>query len=47
MKDPYYGIPSHSVKGLEKTLNPLENNVSDFVHDPTPMEQDHEKSQAH
>ena len=45
MKDPDYGAPSHLVEELEKTLNPLENSGSDYVLDPTPMEQDHEKSQ--
>ena len=45
MKDSDYGAPSHLVKGLEETLNPLENSGSDYVLDPTPMEQDHEKSQ--
>ena len=45
MKDPDYGAPSHLVEELEKTLNPLENSGSDYVPDPTPMEQDHKKSQ--
>ena len=45
-KDPYYGAPSHSVEGLEETLNPLENNEGDYVADPTPMEQDHDQSQS-
>ena len=45
MKDPDNGIPSHLVEGLEETLNLPENGGSDFVTDPTPLEQDHEKSQ--
>ena len=45
MKDPDYVSPSHLIKGLKETLNPLENNESDYVPDPTPIEQDHEKSQ--
>ena len=45
MEDPDNGAPSHSVEGLEETLNLSKNNGSDFVLDPTPMEQDHEKSQ--
>ena len=45
MEDPEYGAPSHSVKKLEETLNPHRNSGSDFVLDPTPMEQDHEQSQ--
>ena len=45
MEDPDNGAPSYSVKGLEETLNLLENSGSDFVPDPTLVEQDHEKSQ--
>ena len=45
MEDPNNGAPSHSVEGLEETLNLLENSGSDFVTDPTPVEQDHEKFQ--
>ena len=45
MKDLEYGTPSHSVKELEKNFNPYGNSGSDFVLDPTLMEQDHEQSQ--
>ena len=45
MENPDYGAPSHSVEGLEETLNLPKNSGSDFVLDPTPVEQDHEKSQ--
>ena len=45
MEDPNNGAPSHSVEGLEETFNFPENSGSDLVPDPTPMEQDHEKSQ--
>ena len=31
MEDPDDGASSYSVEGLEETLNPLENNGSDFV----------------
>ena len=44
MKDPNYGAPSHSVEGLEKTLNLPKNSGSDYVLDPTPIEQNHEQS---
>ena len=44
MEDPDNGAPSHLVEGLEETLNLLENSGSDFVPDPTFVEQDHEKS---
>ena len=46
MEDPDYGALSHLVEGLEETLNPLKNSGNDYVLDPTPMEQDHEKSQS-
>ena len=46
MKDPDYDAPSHSVEGLEETLNLSENSGSDFVPDSILMEQDHEKSQS-
>ena len=45
MKDPDFDAPSHSVEGLKKTLNLFENSGSNYVLDPTPMEQDHEQSQ--
>ena len=45
MEDPDYDTPSHSMEGLEETLNFLENSGSDFVPNPTLVEQDHEKSQ--
>ena len=45
MEDPDNGAPSHSVEGLEETLNLSKNSGSDFVPDLTPLEQDHEKSQ--
>ena len=45
MEDPDNGVPSHSVEGLEETLNLLENSGSNFMPDPTLVEQDHEKSQ--
>ena len=45
MEDPDYGASSHLIKGLEETPNLSENSGSDFVLDPTFMEQDHEKSQ--
>ena len=45
MEDPNNGAPSHSVEGLEETFNLPKNSGSDLVPDPTPMEQDHEKSQ--
>ena len=45
MEDPDYGALSHSVEGLEETLNPFKNSGSDYVPSPTPMEQDHEQSQ--
>ena len=45
MEDPDNGAPSHSVEGLEETFNLPENSGSDLVPDPTPVEQDHEKSQ--
>ena len=35
MEDPDNGAPSHSVKGLEETLNLSKNSGSDFVPDPT------------
>ena len=38
MEDPDNGAPNYSIMGLEETLNLLENNRSDFVSDPTPME---------
>ena len=47
MEDPDNGTPSYSVEGLEVTFNPSENSGSNFVPDPTLMEQDHEKSQPH
>ena len=46
-EDPDYGAPSHLVEGLEETFNPPKNSGSDYVPDPTLMEQDHEKSQPH
>ena len=45
MKDPDYGAPSHLVEKLEETFNHPKKSGSDYVLDPTPMEQDHEKSQ--
>ena len=42
MEDPEYSAISHSVEGLEETLNLLENSGRDYVPDSTPMEQDHE-----
>ena len=45
MKNPDYGASSHSIKGLKETLNPLENSESDYVPDPTHIEQDHKQSQ--
>ena len=45
MEDPDNDTPSYSVKGLEETLNLPENSGSDFVLNPTLVEQDHEKSQ--
>ena len=45
MKGPNNGTPSHSVEGLEETLNLPKNSGSDFVPYPTLVEQDHEKSQ--
>ena len=45
MEDPDYGAPSHSIEGLEETLNPPKNSGSDYVLDPTPIKQDHEQSQ--
>ena len=44
IKDPDNGAPSHSIEGLKQTLNLLKNSGSDFVPDPTIMEQDHEQS---
>ena len=38
MEDPDNGAPSHSVEGLEETLNLPENSGSDFVPDPTLVE---------
>ena len=46
MEDPDNGASSHSVEGLEETLNLFENSGSDFVTDPILVEQDHEKSQS-
>ena len=45
MEDPDNGAPSHSIEGLEETLNLLENNRIDYVLDLTLMEQDHEQFQ--
>ena len=45
MKYPDYGEPSHSIEGLEETLNLFKNSISDFVHDLPPIKQDNEKSQ--
>ena len=45
MEDQDNGVPSYSVEGLKETLNLFENSESDFVTDPTFVEQDHEKSQ--
>ena len=45
MEDLDYGASSHSVKGLEETLNPFKNSRNDYVPNPTPIEQDHKKSQ--
>ena len=45
MEDLDYGSPSHSVEELEETLNPPENSGSDYMHNSTVMEQDHEQSQ--
>ena len=45
MKDLDYGAPSNSIEGLEETLNPPKNSGSDYVPNPTLMEQDHEQSQ--
>ena len=45
MEDLDYGSPSHSVEELEETLNPPKNSGSDYMHNPTVMEQDHEQSQ--
>ena len=47
IKDPDNGAPSHSIEGLKQTFNLLKNSGSDFVPDPTPIKQDHEKSQRH
>ena len=46
MEDPDNGAPSHSVEGLEETFNLFDNSGSNLVPDPTPVEQDHEKSQS-
>ena len=46
MEDSDYGAPSHLVEGLEETFNPFENNESNYMPNPTSMEQDHEKSQS-
>ena len=46
MKDPDYGAPSHLEEGLDETLNPFENSESDYMPDPTSMDQDHEKFQS-
>ena len=45
MENPDYGAPSHLVEGLNEIFNPPKNSGNDYVPDPTPMEQDHEKSQ--
>ena len=45
MKDPDFDAPSHSVERLKETLNLFENSGSNYVLDPTPMEQDHEQYQ--
>ena len=45
MEDLDNGAPSHLVEGLKEILNLSKNSGSDFVPDPTLVEQDHEKSQ--
>ena len=45
MEDLDYGAPNHLVEGLEETLNHSMNSESDYVTNPTLMEQDNEKSQ--
>ena len=45
MEDPAYGASSHSVEGLERTLNLIKNSGSDYMLDLTHIKQDHEQSQ--
>ena len=47
MEDPDNSASSHSIEGLEETLNPYENSGSNSVLDLTPIKQDHDKSQPH